>query len=53
MNFFQSVDQLIVMSVVPGKSGQQYIEETHAKMSALKPILEHMVFQAILRLMVV
>ena len=38
--FLSSVDQLIVMSVVPGKSGQQYIEETHAKMSALKPILE-------------
>ena len=26
-----AIDQLIVMSVVPGKSGQKYIEETHAK----------------------
>jgi transketolase len=27
------------MSVVPGKSGQKYIEETHAKMSRLNSIL--------------
>jgi transketolase len=40
--FLQSIDQLIVMSVVPGKSGQKYIEETHAKMSRLNSILnEH------------
>jgi len=37
--FLQSLDQLIVMSVVPGKSGQKYIEETHAKMSRLNSIL--------------
>jgi len=28
------------MSVVPGKSGQKYIEETHAKMSRLNSILK-------------
>ena len=37
--FLHSIDQLIVMSVVPGKSGQKYIEETHAKMSRLNFIL--------------
>ena len=41
-DFISSLDQLIVMSVVPGKSGQKYIEETHAKMSALRSVLsEH------------
>ena len=38
--FLSSLDQLIVMSVVPGKSGQKYIEETHAKMSRLNSILQ-------------
>jgi transketolase len=38
--FLQSIDQLIVMSVVPGQSGQKYIEETHAKMSKLNSILK-------------
>ena len=37
--FLSSIDQLIVMSVVPGKSGQKYIEETHSKMSRLNSIL--------------
>ena len=37
--FLESLDQLIVMSVVPGASGQDYIEETHAKMARLLPIL--------------
>lgn len=41
-DFISSLDQLIVMSVVPGKSGQKYIEETHVKMSKLSSILsEH------------
>ena len=30
-NFFSTLDQVIVMSVVPGKSGQKYIENTHEK----------------------
>ena len=38
--FLSSLDQLIVMSVVPGKSGQKYIEDTHEKMNRLKPILK-------------
>ena len=38
--FLSSLDQLIVMSVVPGKSGQKYIEETHSKMSRLNSILK-------------
>ena len=38
--FLSSIDQLIVMSVVPGKSGQKYIENTHAKMKNLSPLLQ-------------
>jgi transketolase len=38
--FLPSLDQLIVMSVVPGKSGQKYIEETHSKMTKLNSILK-------------
>lgn len=38
--FLPSLDQLIVMSVVPGKSGQQYIEQTHHKMATLNRILK-------------
>ncbi|WP_299292470.1 ribulose-phosphate 3-epimerase [Nitrosopumilus sp.] len=40
--FIPSLDQIIVMSVVPGKSGQKYIEATHEKMARLKSLLsEH------------
>jgi len=40
--FLPTLDQLIVMSVVPGKSGQKYIEETHEKIKRLNVILnEH------------
>ena len=39
-DFISSLDQLIVMSVVPGKSGQKYIEETHEKMNKLNSILQ-------------
>ena len=38
--FLPLLDQLIVMSVVPGKSGQKYIEETHTKMAKLNSILK-------------
>jgi transketolase len=38
--FLSTLDQLIVMSVFPGKSGQKYIPETHEKMNKLKSILE-------------
>ena len=39
-DFLSSLDQLIVMSVVPGKSGQAFIESTHAKMAKINPILK-------------
>ena len=38
--FLSSLDQLIVMSVVPGKSGQKFIEETNAKIARLNSILK-------------
>jgi transketolase len=40
--FISKLDQIIVMSVVPGKSGQKYIESTHEKTQRLIRILaEH------------
>ena len=33
--FMPTIDQVIVMSVMPGKSGQAYIEETHEKMKGI------------------
>ena len=40
--FLPSLDHLIVISVVTGKSGQKFIEETHTKMARLNSILnEH------------
>jgi transketolase len=37
--FLSDLDQLIVMSVIPGKSGQKYIESTHQKTQNLVKIL--------------
>jgi len=37
--FIPDLDQLIVMSVVPGKSGQKYIESTHEKVQQISRIL--------------
>lgn len=40
--FLPDLDQLIVMSVVPGKSGQKYIESTHEKtQNLIKTLSEH------------
>lgn len=40
--FLPTIDQLIVMSVIPGKSGQKYIEETHEKMTRItKTLIEN------------
>ncbi|HXG13520.1 MAG TPA: ribulose-phosphate 3-epimerase [Candidatus Nitrosotenuis sp.] len=39
MQFIPKLDQLIVMSVVPGKSGQKYIESTHEKTRRLAQTL--------------
>jgi len=43
--FLPTLDQLIVMSVVPGKSGQKYIEATHEKMRRVTKILDENHFQ--------
>ena len=40
MKFIPTLDQLIVMSVVPGKSGQKYIKSTHEKMNRLIKTLD-------------
>lgn len=40
--FISEIDQIIIMSVVPGKSGQKYIESTHEKTQRLiKTLNEH------------
>lgn len=44
-SFIPTLDQLIVMSVVPGKSGQKYIEETHSKMVSINSVLSENKFQ--------
>ncbi len=38
--FIPTLDQIIVMSVVPGKSGQKYIESSHEKTKNLMTILK-------------
>ena len=43
--FIPTLDQLIVMSVVPGKSGQKYIESTHEKMTRIVSKLNEHKFQ--------
>ncbi len=45
LKFLQTLDQLIVMSVVPGKSGQKYIEATHEKMTRVMKTLNENKFQ--------
>jgi transketolase len=45
LKFLPTLDQLIVMSVVPGKSGQKYIEATHEKMTRVMKILNDNKFQ--------
>ena len=43
--FLPSLDQLIVMSVIPGKSGQKYIEISHEKTQKLVQILKESNFE--------
>ena len=43
--FIPLLDQLIVMSVVPGKSGQKYIETSHEKTQKLVQILKENQFE--------
>src|SRR5574338_173617 len=38
--FISKLDQIIVMSVIPGKSGQKYIETTHEKTQRLMKLLQ-------------
>jgi len=43
--FLEELDQLIVMSVIPGKSGQKYIESSHEKIQNLVKILKNNKFE--------
>ena len=43
--FIPSLDQFIVMSVVPGKSGQKYMESSHEKTQKLAQILKENKFE--------
>ena len=43
--FIPSLDQLIVMSVIPGKSGQKYIETSHENTQKLVQILKENNFE--------
>lgn len=45
LKFLPTLDQLIVMSVIPGKSGQKYIEATHDKMIKVMKTLNENQFQ--------
>ena len=45
LKFLSTLEQLIVMSVVPGKSGQKYIEATHEKMIRVMKTLNENKFQ--------
>jgi len=45
LKFLPTLEQLIVMSVVPGKSGQKYIEATHEKMTRVMNTLNENKFQ--------
>jgi transketolase len=45
LKFLPTLDQLIVMSVIPGKSGQKYIEATHEKMTRIMKTLNENKFR--------
>ena len=46
--FIPDLDQLIVMSVVPGRSGQKYIESAHEKVQRLSKILAEKKFSGLI-----
>ncbi|MGI0101394.1 MAG: ribulose-phosphate 3-epimerase [Nitrosotalea sp.] len=46
--FIPDLDQLIIMSVVPGKSGQKYIESTHEKTQRISKFLAERNFQGLI-----
>ncbi len=46
--FIPDLDQLIIMSVVPGRSGQKYIESTHEKTQRISKFLVERNFQGLI-----
>ena len=46
--FIPGLDQLIIMSVVPGRSGQKYIESTHEKTQRIYKFLAERGFQGLI-----
>lgn len=46
--FIPDLDQLIIMSVIPGKSGQKYIESTHEKTQRISKFLAERNFQGLI-----
>ncbi|MDE1812051.1 MAG: ribulose-phosphate 3-epimerase [Thaumarchaeota archaeon] len=46
--FIQDLDQLIIMSVIPGKSGQKYIESTHEKTQRIVKFLSERKFEGLI-----
>lgn len=46
--FISDLDQLIIMSVIPGKSGQKYIESTHEKTQRIAKFLSERKFEGLI-----
>lgn len=46
--FIPDLDQLIIMSVIPGKSGQKYIESSHEKTQRISKYLAERNFQGLI-----
>jgi transketolase len=46
--FIPDLDQLIIMSVIPGKSGQKYIEYTHEKTRRIAKFLSERKFEGLI-----
>ncbi len=46
--FIQDLDQIIIMSVIPGKSGQKYIESTHEKTQRIAKFLSERKFEGLI-----
>lgn len=46
--FIPTLDQLIIMSVIPGKSGQKYIESTHEKTQRIHKFLQERKFEGLI-----
>lgn len=46
--FIPTLDQLIIMSVIPGKSGQKYIESTHEKTQRIYKFLQERKFEGLI-----